>query len=202
MKRNSLVTLSLNRTGELSPDDPEHTMRGLECRTRECTDSRRVLRYRATASVLDEQVRQKETGEQDPELISEAYHSISWHAMYDAHCQGLADEQDCAQVFSALGGAAEEDFFAVSASSSTASSLMLSSSKRNTVLSKIISIDSNLDFDHDELQQEEEVVQEELPLIAGFDCELWSSNASATSTSFNLNSFFNDMSVGIAVAAA
>lgn len=175
-KRNSLVTLSLNRTGDLSPDDPEHTMRGLECRTRELTDSRRILRYRAAAAVFDEQARQRDTGVRDPEALSECYHSISWHGMYDAHCQGLADEQDCLPVFTMEVAENEGDLFAVPVGAT--------SNKRNTVLSKIIS------FDRIEPEEEEEA-------IVGFKSHLWSSDAP-----FNLNSFFNEMSLGIAVAAA
>jgi hypothetical protein len=174
-KRNSLLTLSLNRTGDLSPDDPEHSMRGLECRTRELTDSRRILRYRAATAVFEEQARQRGTGVRDPEALSECYHSISWHGMYDAHCQGLADEQDCLPVFTMEAAENEGDLFAVP--------MGATSNKRNTVLSKIIS------FDRIEPEEDE--------AIAGFQSHLWSSDAP-----FNVNSFFNEMSLGIVVAAA
>jgi hypothetical protein len=177
-KRNSLVTLSLNRTGDLSLNDPEHTMRGLECRTRELTDSRRMLRYRASAAVFEEQARQRDTGVWDPEALSECYHSISWHGMYDAHCQGLADEQDCLPVFTMEAAEDQGDLFAVP--------MGATSNKRNTVLSKIIS------FDRIEPEEDEAPAA-----IAGFGSHLWTNDAS-----FNLNSFFNEMSLGIAVAAA
>ncbi|CAB9513731.1 expressed unknown protein [Seminavis robusta] len=187
-KRNSLVTLSLNRTGALSPDDPEHTMRGLECRTRECTDSRRMLRYQATAAVFEEQARQRQGHHYqgvDPQAISDCYHAISWHSMYDAHVQGLADEQDCLEaavdsiICTATSVLEEPDIFAA---------LSSPSSKRNSVLGSIISID------HD---------QEEEPFaIAGFNSDLWTSCASSSEAppAFNLNSFFSDMPVAVAAA--
>lgn len=98
-KRNSLTTLSFNRSGTLHREDPEHTMRGLESRTRECADSRRIIRLRASAAVFDEQARQFELGIKDPNAISEMYRATSWHAIYSAHTQGMADEQDSQTYF-------------------------------------------------------------------------------------------------------
>lgn len=98
-KRSSLITLNLNREGKLVHDDPERTMRGLECRTRECTDSRRTLRDNAMAAVLNEQYEQQvrscdtKTTFRDPQEIADLYHSVSWKSQYTAYTQGMADEQ-------------------------------------------------------------------------------------------------------------
>lgn len=184
-KRNSLVTLQLNRAGELSANDnnPEHTMRGLECRTRECTDSRRMLRFQAAAAVFNEQARQQGLGIQDPEALSESYHTFSWHSMYDAHTQGMADEQDAQALLTT------EDRLFVAPRTRTSSSL----------LSKIISIERTT--------KPEEVSTSMLlattgpsTSVAGLDCGFFA--ATTTSNAFNLNSFFNDMSLGMAVPVA
>lgn len=199
-KRNSLVTLQLNRAGELTSSDSEHTMRGLECRTRECTDSRRMLRFEAAAAVFNEQARQHDlnNGLQDPEALSESYHSISWHAMYDAHTQGMADEQD-AQALLTL----EDKLLMGPRTRRTSSSL----------LSKIISIESTpVELEQQVLTSSSNVA------VAGLDCGFWSNNNTTntainyinhynttTNTAFNLNAFFNDMSLGgmaVPVAAA
>ena len=179
-KRSSLVTLNLNREGRLLADDPDRTMRGLECRTRECTDSRREMRENAMAAVLNEQREQHRLGNRDPQAIADLYHSVSWKSQYTAYTQGLADEQDAREV-------SFEDSLFVARSASP--------SKRNTVLSKVISIDSN---------EPNPAEEEETPTIAGLDLDFWASSATTTTekTAFNLNSFFNDLSLGIAVGAA
>lgn len=179
-KRSSLITLNLNREGRLAHDDLERTMRGLECRTRELTDSRRELRDSALAAVLNEQWEQNRLDYRDVQAVADLYHSVSWKSQYTAYTQGLADEQD-AQEPSSL----EETMFAPRSTSA---------SKRNTVLSKIISIDRN---ESNPLEEEETSTT----FIAGFDSGLWASSANDT-TSFNLNSFFGDLSLGIAVGAA
>ena len=184
-KRNSLVTLQLNRAGELAANDnnPEHTMRGLECRTRECTDSRRLLRFQAAAAVFNEQARQQDLGIQDPEALSEAYHSLSWHSMYDAHTQGMADEQDAQALLTA------EDRLFVAPRTRASSSL----------LSKIISIERTA--------KPEEVSASSLLSTtkpsdsAGLDGVFFATSTN-TNNAFNLNAFFNDMSLGMAVPVA
>lgn len=221
-KRNSLITLGLNRSGQLAPEDSEHTMRGLECRTRECTEARRMTRYYAACAVLEEQARQKSLGIWDPEALSESYHAISWHAMYDAHTQGMADEQDI-QAFVKEERELMQKFLASRSLSSLTKrkSGLTCSKKRNTVLSKIISIEQPA-----AVPQATEVAKEEPSsnhLIAGLYCDsLWSnddneiiSNAveypyiNATTTTcagqhvsafMNLNAFFHDMSLGAAIA--
>lgn len=187
-KRNSLVTLQLNRAGELSANDsnPEHTMRGLECRTRECTDSRRILRFQAAAAVFNEQARQQDLGIHDPEALSESYHAFSWHSMYDAHTQGMADEQDAQALLTA------EDRLFVAPRARAPSSL----------LSKIISIERTT-------KPEEASSPTLLALtksnssVAGLDCGFFSAAATTTpSNAFNVNAFFNDMSLGMSFPVA
>jgi len=189
-KRSSLITLNLNRGGKLALDDSERTMRGLECRTRECTDSRRALRDSATGAVLSEQFQQRRLDVWDPQAVADQYHSVSWKSQYTAYTQGLADEQDAQET------SFEERFFGLG-SSSAASSTAVPATKRNSVLSSIISIDSNEPEPFLELELEEETPID--TTIAGFDCDLWTSNATDT---FNLNNFFNEMSWNIAVGAA
>ena len=199
-KRTSLVTLQLNRAGELSANHPEHTMRGLECRTRECTDSRRMVRFQAAAAVFNEQARQQYHlpggGLQDPEALSECYHAIAWHSMYDAHTQGMADEQDAQALLT------PEDRLYVAPRTRTSSSL----------LSKIICIERTATAT---CSMEAEPVREDSlslatpasNIVAGLDCGFWSNTATTNNhNAFNLNSFFNDMSLGsimaVPVAAA
>jgi hypothetical protein len=161
----------------LNPQDSEHTMRGLECRTREFADTRRLIRFRAAAAVFDEQARQFRQGLRDPEAISQSYHAISWHSMYDAHTQGMADEQDSQTFLSAI-VAEDSRFFAPRRSSSK---------RKSNVLSKIISIESC-----------EPEAAPSSDVFLGMDCKL--QLQSTISNSFNLNSFFNDLSIGVAAA--
>ena len=213
-KRNALATLNLNRSGELSPNDPEHTMRGLECRTRECTEGRRVARWQATMIVLNEQARQRNLGIRDPEALSEAYHNISWHSMYDAHTQGMADKQD-SQAF--LADNTVPKFFATSAPASPASPAgkrsAMASKRKSNVLSKIISIE-RIEPEIFLTATRTPSTPQTLATNTLFgnsllrDCGLQSNSSSANNyltNSFDLHSFFYDMSVGgsmIGVAAA
>jgi hypothetical protein len=162
-KRSSLITLNLNREGKLAYDDPDRSMRGLECRTREITDSRRELRDSAIAAVLNEQ-RAQNGHSKDPQAIADLYHSVSWKSQYTAYTQGLADEQDALEE-------KEETFF-------------FAPPERNTVLSKIISIDLSSSSGEPETTTT-------TTTIAGFDSDLWTSNAT-----------FSLFSLGIAVGAA
>lgn len=93
-KRVSLATLHMNRAGTLSQDDPEHTMRGLECRTREVSHSRKVLRFNAAKAVLDEQRTQVRLGYQDEDSIAAVYHAMVYPAKHEARARGMADEQE------------------------------------------------------------------------------------------------------------
>ena len=175
MKREALKTLHLNRTSSLSPQDPEYTMRGLECRTRECSNNRRFVRYNAAAAVFKEQAKNS-----DPEAISDAYHAVSWHSMYDAHTQALADEQDAQAL---LVFERQPKFFALQRSSS--------SKRRSNVLSSIISIG----------EPEPLPVAPASSIFLGMDCKLQHLHStSSSSNSFNLSSFFNDLSIGVAAA--
>lgn len=100
-KKSSLVTLKLNRTGQLNPS--EYCMRGLECRTREGAHKRKSCRLDAAFVLFEEQERQRDREVNNPELLAEKYHEITGSQEYAAAIQGMCDELEARQYNSPSG---------------------------------------------------------------------------------------------------
>jgi hypothetical protein len=99
-KRSSLVTLKLNRAGEIPVGSTEHTMRGLECRTREGAQERKDNRTEAWTVVLQEQERQHKAHLNDIVALSNLYHQVTDRLQYAACIQGMCDELEAREYLS------------------------------------------------------------------------------------------------------
>jgi hypothetical protein len=73
-------------------ENNHETVRGLEDQTRQGTLRRRLTNYEAIHAVLDEQRRQRLQGEQNDELLADAYCCISFKFQRKAYAMGRKDE--------------------------------------------------------------------------------------------------------------
>ena len=93
-KRSVLTTLKLNRAGELPKGggNDEHTMRGIECRTREGAAEHKAVKAQVKTAVLEEQQRQQSQGVSDPELLALLAQQITADQQHQAFIHGMCDE--------------------------------------------------------------------------------------------------------------
>lgn len=180
-KRIALVTMQLSRAGKLSSGDLEHTLRGLECRRREDSYNRKVLRFNACQAVLQEQHNQTTLGYQDDDAIAAIYRTQTWNCQQKANTVAKVDEQVAHNIHQ------EDDAAATTKASTT------SSPKRSNALSRIISIDRN----DDDVSESTITTSSIFPSFLAYQQH---QQSSSTSSLFNLNSFLDGLST-VAVGA-
>lgn len=79
---------------ESLPDDLEFCERGLECRTRELAERRRMRRCSCAIGIFEEQQYQFEAAAQDNEFLRRLYITLSGAAAQEAFTQALHDERE------------------------------------------------------------------------------------------------------------
>ena len=96
-KRIILTTLQLNRAGELPEGgNDEHTMRGIECRTREGAAARKATKEQVMAAVLGEQARQRQDKQLEQQkavwLLARVSRQLTEESQLEASIHGMCDE--------------------------------------------------------------------------------------------------------------
>lgn len=89
-KRSSLITLKLNREGEL--DATKHCMRGLECRTREGAAAKKAAKNAAMAAAFQELLRQASEDVQDADILAQTLRQVTVSQQHQASIRGMCDE--------------------------------------------------------------------------------------------------------------
>lgn len=90
LKREIAPTLKMVKAGATLPE--EYTFRGLEYKTRKGATARRATKAAARSAVLNEQARQRESGQFDDEDIAWVYNLQSEQASLAAQKMGKQDE--------------------------------------------------------------------------------------------------------------
>jgi hypothetical protein len=94
IKKRAVQTLRIMMGDPSFRDDPEHTSRGLESRTRDAAKRRKEFKAQSRELVLEEQENQKEAGVCSPGRLRKAYHDMSMTAMRQARIFAQRDEEE------------------------------------------------------------------------------------------------------------
>jgi hypothetical protein len=94
-KKDSIKTLQLWRQGDLpAGGNNEHSLRGLECRTREGAQQRKQVKKATRSALLTEIQRQLFEGVQDAQALADVYRSTCAPLQHQASIQGMCDEME------------------------------------------------------------------------------------------------------------
>jgi hypothetical protein len=91
IKADMVATVRMITRGDLVDDTVEHSTRGLEFRSREGANKRKINKFRALEAVLDEQDEQFDCGIVNDRAISLVYQSVSLRCRKEAHARGICD---------------------------------------------------------------------------------------------------------------
>jgi hypothetical protein len=94
IKKNIFLMLRKMKKGEKIEENDEQTVRGIERRTAQGVNLRQKNKLKAMTALLDEQDRQFENGEQNDELLAEAYSNATYHSQEEAYALGLKDQAE------------------------------------------------------------------------------------------------------------
>ena len=94
IKDDMVAAVRMMIRGELLSDTREHCSRGLEFRSREGANQRKMNKFRALEAVLDEQDEQIDAGIFNDNAISLVYQSVSLRCINEAHKRGIRDAVD------------------------------------------------------------------------------------------------------------
>jgi hypothetical protein len=93
MKMEFASTVKMISLGRFNGDTEDHCARGLEYRTREGAHKRKLNKLTALCAVLDEQERQRLSGEWSDETLSQCYIRANAHCRTTSYHMALHDEE-------------------------------------------------------------------------------------------------------------
>ena len=100
MKKEFAMTLRAIADGSYKGDCENHCARGIEFRSKEGSQRRKMNKFYSLVSVLDEQERQREENDESPEALSCVYVEANRRSRKEAQKFGDLDAQEALRVYS------------------------------------------------------------------------------------------------------